>query len=155
MNGKEKNVGYWVYSTIAVLAGFGLFFLFGFMIYDLILRLAAQDFSNNTVIQALITLVVTVFIGGYFSKWLERRNTKKLETYKIQSQLALTIVDLTSAYIYAPGDEQLQMALVRESSKVKLFFDDETLKKLNEFINAEDKKAAYDPVIDCLKKKIK
>lgn len=155
MNEKEKNVGYWVYSTIAVLAGFGLLFLFGFMIYDLILKLATQDFSNNTVIQALITLVVTVFIGGYFSKWLELRNTKKLETYKIQSQLALTIVDLASAYIYSPDDEQLQRALVRESSKVKLFFDDETLKKLNEFINAEDKKATYDPIVDCLKKKIK
>lgn len=75
--------GYWIYSVIAIIFGFGLFGWFGYLVYDLIIKLSEKDFSNNTVIQALITLIVIVFIGGYFSKWLELRNNKKLNYIKL------------------------------------------------------------------------
>lgn len=151
----KKNKGYWIYSIVAIIVGMGLFAFFAYLIYDLIIKLSEKDFSNNTVIQALITLIITVFLGGYFSKWLERRNTKKLELLKIQNEIALTLVDLSSAMIYSPDDELIRQAIVKESSKVKLYFDDETLKTLNNFIEAENKKEFYDPLIDCLKKKLK
>ena len=151
----KKNKGYWIYSIVAIIFGIGLFALVAYLIYDLIIKLSEKDFSNNTVIQALITLIITVFLGGYFSKWLERRNTKKLELMKIQNEIALTLVDLSSAMIYSPDDELICQAIVKESSKVKLYFDDETLRTLNDFIKAENKKEFYDPLIDCLKKKIK
>ena len=151
----KKNKGYWIYSIVAIIVGMGLFAFFAYLIYDLIIKLSEKDFSNNTVIQALITLIITVFLGGYFSKWLERRNTKKLELLKIQNKIALTLIDLSSAMIYSPDDELIRQAIVKESSKVKLYFDDETLKTLNDFIKAENKKEYYDPLIDCLKKKIK
>lgn len=152
---KQKNKGYWVYSIIAIIIGMSLFAFFGYLIYDLVLKLSEKDFSNNTVVQALITLVITVFLGGYFSKWLERRNAKKLETSKIQNEIALTLVDLSSAMIHSPDDETIHRAIVKESSKVKLYFDDETLKVVNTFIEEKDKKMYYDALIDCLKKKIK
>lgn len=150
----KKNKGYWIYSIVAIIFGMSLFAFFAYLIYDLIIKLSEKDFSNNTVIQALITLIITVFLGGYFSKWLERRNAKKLELIKIQNEIALTIVDLSSALLYAPDDEMMIRAMVKESSKVKLYFDDEALKILNTYIEAEDKKLYYDKLIDCLKKKI-
>ena len=151
----ENKRGYWIYSIVAVIFGMLLFALLGYLIYDLILKLSVKDFSNNTVVQALITLIITVFIGQYYSKWIERRNTKKIELYKIQTQLSLSLIDLTSAFIWQPDNEDIKRALIRESSKVKLYFNDETLKQLNEFIKASDKKVFYDALIDTLKKKIK
>lgn len=151
----ENKRGYWIYSIVAVIFGMLLFALLGYLIYDLILKLSVKDFSNNTVVQALITLIITVFIGQFYSKWLERRNTKKIELYKIQTQLSLSLIDLTSAFIWQPDNEDIKRALIRESSKVKLYFNDETLKQLNEFIKATDKKVFYDPLIDTLKKQIK
>ena len=62
MNDNKK--GYYVYSCVAVFFGMALFAFLGWLIYDLILKLSNQDFSNNTVVQALITLIITVFIGG-------------------------------------------------------------------------------------------
>lgn len=151
----SNRKGYWVYSIIAIIIGFSLFGFLGYLIYDLIIKLSAQDFSNNTVVQALITLIITVFIGGYYSKWLEQRNAKKIELYKIQSELAISIINLASAFIYEPDDKGIELALVRESSKVKLYFDNKTLHELNEFIKAQDKKQHYDPLIDCFKKQLK
>lgn len=111
----------------------------GYSIYDLILKLSIKDFSNNTVVQALITLIVSVFIGQFYSKWLERRN--KNLSYKMQTQLSLMLIDLTSAFIWQLVNEDIKRDLIRESSKVKLYFNDETLKQLNDFIKAIDKKS--------------
>lgn len=151
----ENKKGYWVYSVIAIIVGFAFFAFLGYLIYDLVIKLSEKDFSNNTVIQALITLIITVFIGGYYSKWLEHRNAKRLELYKIQSQLAISIIELSSLYINNPNEEKVQAALFVEASKVKLYFSDDTLRKLNALISAEDKKGAYEPLIDSLKNQIK
>ena len=151
----EKK-GYWIYSIVVVIVGFALFGLFGYLIYDLIIKLADKDFSNNTVIQALITLVITVFIGGYFSKSLELRNTKKIELYKIQTTISLRIIDLATAYYYKQ-DKDIYSLLIGESSKVKLYLNDEVLLNLNNFISSDKKdlKKYYDILVDSLKKKIK
>ena len=137
MNTEKK--GYWFYSIIAIIVGFGLFGWFGYLIYDLIIKLSEKDFSNNTVIQALITLIVTVFIGGYFSKWLELRNNKKIELYKIKSDISLRIIDLASAYYYNQN-ENIRNLLVAESSKVKLYFDDVLILSLLFFLYKEEVK---------------
>ncbi|MPM76057.1 hypothetical protein SDC9_123052 [bioreactor metagenome] len=151
----ENKYGYWVYSIVAVTIGMGLFAFLGWLIYDLIIKLADKDFSNNTVIQALITLIITVFIGGYFSKWLENKNAKKLEIYKIQTEISLKIIDLASAAIHHPDNEQISAMLVCESSKVKLYFSDNLLKVLNNFIQTDDKISQYNPLIDELRKSMK
>ena len=91
----------------------------------------------------------------FFSKELERRNAKKVELYKIQSGLAINIIDLASIYIYQPDNEKIKLELIKESSKVKLYFNDETLHILNELIERPDKMCYYDPLIDCMKKQIK
>lgn len=151
----ENKRGYWIYSIVTIVVFVGLFAFWGWLIYDLIIKLSDKDFSNNTVVQALITLVVTVFIGGYFNKWLEIRNAKKLELYKIQTAISLKLIDLASAVVHNPDNEQILELLICESSKVKLYFPDSVLKELNSFIQANDKKNYYDPLINELRKNIK
>lgn len=158
----ENKKGYWIYSVIAIIVGVGLFAFWAYLIYDLILKLAKQDLSNNTMIQSLITLVTTVFLGGYFSKWLERRNAKKLEVFKIQKDIALKVIDYVTILYYHPDDTSVKELLAAESIKVKLYFDDETLKILNEFIKSTEsvsfdviKTQLYDNVSNQLKKVVK
>lgn len=152
----ENKIGYWIYSTIAITIGMILFAFLGFLVYDLVLKLADKDFSNNTVIQALITLIITVFIGGYFSKWLEYKNSKKNKVYNTRIDISLEIINLASDY-YRNRSEKIRNILIFESAKVKLFFDDETLKSMNEFIESKDKNIIdnYNILIDNLKRNLK
>lgn len=135
---KETQKGYWIYSVIAIIFGMGLFAFFAYLLYDLIVKLATTEISNDTLIQSLITLIITVFIGGYFSKGLEQRNNKKLETYKVQKEVALNIIDLTGMIVNNNNKEQAIQLLIVESYKVKLFFDDELLKSINNFCQEKD-----------------
>ena len=154
MNENKKE--YWIYSIIAIIIVMSLFAFIGYLIYDLILKLADKDFSKNTVIQALITLIITVFIGGYFSKWLEYKNTKKTKLYETRIDISLSLIDLASEY-YRNRSNEVKNILIFESAKVKLFFEDETLKKMNNFIESDDKNIIdnYNALIDNLKGKLK
>lgn len=155
----DENItkkGYWIYSIFAIIFGMALFAFLGYLIYDLIIKLAEKDFSNNTVIQALITLIITVFVGGYFSKWIENKFTKRNELYKTRISLSLRLIDLASEY-YRNNTSEIRDILIFESAKVKLFFDDDTLKKLNKFIesNKKDMIQNYNLLIEDLKDKVK
>ncbi len=157
----ENKKGYWIYSCVAIMIGMGLFAFLGYLVYDLILKLSEKDFSNNTVIQALITLIITVFIGGYFSKWLEHRNTRKAQLFEIKKDVSITIIDHASN-LYHHSDNIVSLeVLFAASSKVKLYFNDETLKSLNTYIkrvtdgsDKENLTDAYNLLIDELKKNI-
>lgn len=151
----ENKKGYYIYSCIVVTFFIALFAFFGWLIHDLILKLSNQDFSNNTVVQALITLIITVFIGGYFTKWLEIRNHKKLELYKIRTSISLRIIDLATIFYHHPENVDAKEMLIAESHKVKLYFDDDLLKNLNQFMCENDKDYYYNNIIDKLKKNIK
>lgn len=135
---KETQKGYWIYSIIAIIFGIGLFAFFAYLVYNLIIKLATTEISNDTLIQSLITLIITVFIGGYFSKGLEQRNNKKLETYKVQKEVALNIIDLVGMIVHNNNREQAIQLLIVENYKVKLFFDDELLKVINDFCQEKD-----------------
>ncbi|MDD2391669.1 MAG: hypothetical protein PHU94_01865 [Bacilli bacterium] len=152
----ENKKGYWIYSIVAIIIGMGLFAFIGYLIYDLILKLADKDFSNNTVIQALITLIITVFIGGYFSKWLEFKNNRKVELYKIRISISLRLIDLASDF-YRNQSEEIKNILIFESAKVKLYFNDNALNCTNRFIESKKKDLIvnYNLLIDELKKSIK
>lgn len=152
----ENKKGYWIYSVIVVIVALSLVGFMGYLIYDLILKLADKDFSNNTVIQALITLIITVFIGGYFSKRLEYNNSKKNKLYETKITISLRLIDLASEY-YRNRSKEIRSILIFESAKVKLYFKDETLKKMNQFIESDDTNIIdnYNTLIDDIKKEIK
>lgn len=154
----ENKKGYWIYSIIVVIIGFAFFAFFIYLIYDLVIKLADKDFSNNTVIQALITLITTVFIGGFFSKWLENRNAKKLELYKIQTTISLKIIDLSSILLNNNvNNDEIRDMLITESIKVKLYFPDSVLKSLNNFLQSNESEIHenYNIMIEELRKNIK
>ena len=153
----ENKKGYWVYSVFAVIFGMGLLAFLGWLIYNLVVKLATTDITNDTVIQSLFTLVITVFIGGYFSKDLEHKNTKKLELYKIQTKISLNIIDLASEYYRHPENDEIKHLLICESNKVKLYFNDDVLKSLNLFIGFEEgtRVKLYNDLMDKLRDSIK
>ena len=158
----ENKKGYWIYSVIAIVIGMSLFAFWGYLLYDLVLKLSEKDFSNNTVVQALFSLVTTVFLGGYFTKILERRNAKKLEVFKVQKDISLKVIDYATVLYYHPENVQVKELLIAETIKVKLYFDDDVLKATNEFIKSLDaiqgngqKDATYENLANQLKKAIK
>lgn len=152
MEVQEK--GYWIYSITAVIVGMSLFAFIGYLICDLIIKSAD---TNNTLLQALITLIITVFIGVYFSKWLELRNTKKIELYKIQTNISLVLIDLASEYARNIKNDDIKSLLINESIKVKLYFPDSVLKALNNFINTSKENIVgnYNLLTEELRKNIK
>lgn len=157
----ENKKGYWIYSVVAIIVGMSLFAFWGYLIYDLVLKLSEKDFSNNTVVQALFSLVTTVFLGGYFTKVLERRNAKKLEVFKVQRDISLKVIDYATILYYHPENENIKELLIAESVKVKLYFNDEVLKTINDFINivddtnGEQKDTLYENLAEQLRKAIK
>lgn len=158
----ENKKGYWIYSVIAIVIGMSLFAFWGYLLYDLVLKLSEKDFSNNTVVQALFSLVTTVFLGGYFTKILERRNAKKLEVFKVQKDISLKVIDYATVLYYHPENVQVKELLIAETIKVKLYFDDDVLKATNEFIKSLDaiqgngqKDTTYENLANQLKKAIK
>lgn len=161
-NMNENKKGYWIYSVIAIVIGMSLFAFWGYLLYDLVLKLSEKDFSNNTVVQALFSLVTTVFLGGYFTKILERRNAKKLEVFKVQKDISLKVIDYATVLYYHPENVQVKELLIAETIKVKLYFDDDVLKATNEFIKSLDaiqgngqKDTTYENLANQLKKAIK
>lgn len=148
--------GYWVYSVVAVVCGFSLFGYLGYLIFDLVIKLSVQDFSNNTVIQALLTLIITVFIGGYFSKWLENKNAKNLELYKIKTKISLNIIDLASILLENQQNNEVRNLLHTESIKVKLYFSDDVFKSITVFLsaNTSELRKCYETMIDELRNNI-
>ena len=41
----ENKKGYWIYSIVAIIIGMSLFAFLGYLIYDLILKLADKDLT--------------------------------------------------------------------------------------------------------------
>lgn len=160
MNNNRK--GYWIYSIIAIIFGMLLFAFWGYLLYDLVLKLSEKDFSNNTVVQALFSLVTTVFLGGYFTKLLERKNAKQLEVFKAQKDISLAVINYATALYYHPDNESVKELLKAETTKVKLYFDNEVLKAIIAFIDSinknesqEQKDILYENLSTQLKKSIK
>lgn len=146
----QQNKMYYVYSIFAVVFGMLLLALLAYFIYDIFLKLATNKFNNITLIQTIITLILTIFLGGAFQKRLELKNNKKLETYKTQKEIALKIIDLCGLIIFNNNSQALDL-LYTENLKSKLFFDDSIVKLLNEFIEDSNKQKYLD-IVDSLKK---
>lgn len=154
----ENIKGYYVYSTFVFVFGIGLFGFLGYLFYDLIIKLTTTQISNVTLLQSLITLIITVFVGGYFSKSLEYRNSKRLNNIKIQSDIALTIIDLAGLILRNENREHSKQLLINENFKVKIFFDDEVVKVINELCSTDNEnelKRIYNIMVDKMKKCIK
>ncbi len=153
----ENKNGYWIYSTSVVGFFIVLIAFIFWLTYSLIIKLATSPITNEVIIRTLITLIITVFVGGYFSKWLEHKKAKKLELYKIQTSVSIKVIDYATEYFYHPQREDIKDLLIAESNKVKLYFDDQVLLSINDFIEAKEpnRKIKYQIIIDNLQKHMK
>lgn len=152
---KEEKKGYWIYSIFAIIFGMSLMGFIVYLFYDLIIKLTTTEITNETLVQSFITLIITVFAGGYFSENLKQKSNKKLEKFKIQQEIALNIIDFMGMIVRGDNTERAKQLLINESYKVKLFFDDEILKFINIFCNEENKEKYsihYNNIVDLLKK---
>jgi hypothetical protein len=155
LNQKQNGKGYYVYSTIVAIIGFTFLFLFAFLIYDLILKLSTEGFGDKTIIQSILTIIGTVFLGGFFTKNLEYKNCRKLEAFKTQKEVALRIIDLSGLIL--SNDENKEQAVIilkNENFKVKLFFDDKLVSLINTFLQNSEANT-YNQIVDSLKKYFK
>lgn len=156
MNNNKK--GYWVYSIIVVIVFVMLFAFVAYLICDVIIKISKEDVTNNTVLQAVISFFITVLFGGYFSKWLEMRNAKKLEIFKVQKEICLNVIDCATMLYYHPENSSARELLISESHKIKLYFDNKVLLAVNKFVESSDKhdenvdrKNIYEQLIDELR----
>lgn len=152
---KEEQKGYWIYSIFAIILGMSLMGFIVYLFYDLIIKLTTTEITNETLVQSFITLIITVFAGGYFSENLKQKSNKKLEKFKIQQEIALNIIDFMGMIVLGDNIERAKQLLINESYKVKLFFDDEILKSINIFCNEKNKEKYsihYNNIVDALKK---
>lgn len=149
----ENKKGYWIYSTIVVIFSISFFAYALWLICYLIYKLSTAPITNGIILQSIVTLFMTVILGGYFSKWLEHRNAKKLELYKIRTAISLSVIDLASEYYHHKNEIEIRNQLISESSKVKLYFDNEVLISLNEYLSSEEIEllSKYEELINKLK----
>lgn len=152
--GNKGNKGYYIYSAIVVIAILTLFGLITYLIYDILIKLATNTFTNITAIQSIITILLTVYLGGYFSKAVEYKNNKRLESYKVQKEIAIRVIDLAGLFINHSQEEEIRKALINENFKIKLFFNDNLVKLMNEFIQSPNIEL-YNQIVDELKKCLK
>lgn len=148
---KENRNGYYLYSTAAILGFLALFAYVFYLGHDLLVKLSMDEFTNSTVLQSMIALIITVFLGGYFSKAVEHKKQIKLEKFISQKAISLRIIDLASLVLNGHDIENIKQQLKTESIKVKLLFDDNLLKKLNEFIEKPDE-GSYNYLMEDLKR---
>ncbi|WP_353892804.1 hypothetical protein PRVXH_002181 [Proteinivorax hydrogeniformans] len=150
-NNDAHNKGYYIYSVFAVL---GFLLLTGYVFYlvhDLLIKLSTDQFTNATAIQSVVALVITVFLGGYFSKSIEHKKHIKLEKFKSQKEISLRIIDLAGLIVREEDTEKAKSLLRNENFKVKLLFDDSTVKAINNFLEKPNE-ANYNLLMEEIKK---
>lgn len=151
VNMNEGKKGYYIYSTFVVLFFILLFGFTIFLIYKLIIQFATGEITNELAIQSFATLIVTVFIGSWFAELLKRKSAKSIETYKIQSNIAINIVDYAGKIIFSKEEtrnDYIQKYYI-EMQKARLFFNDIVLNNLERFY-AEKSDEAYHKIVKSL-----
>ena len=81
---KKGSAGYYVYSIIIGIV-IGIATIFGFifviyLLYDLIVKAATNQFADKAIVYGVLSLIFSVFGGAILNKKLEFRNAKRLES---------------------------------------------------------------------------
>ncbi|MGG4107985.1 hypothetical protein AAXB25_29260 [Paenibacillus lautus] len=146
-----KLTGYF-YGIILFLIVFGVAAFSVYLVYLLVVKASTNQFADTTVLQAMLTLIISVLIGTILTKSLESRNAKRLEVFKIRKDVSININ--LSGVLLSSDESEKQRAfeiLHNENMKVKLFFDDETVRAVKKFLE-EKSLSSYEEMTDMLKK---
>lgn len=149
----DNNAQYW-YGIGMVLV---FMFFFGFVIYlvyTLIVKASNNEFSNVALIQSIGSLFFTVVIGTVLSKNLDKRNARQSEVYKIKVDVAEKFVLIGTLLLKEPDNEDANINYVSLQVRAKLFFNNEVLNQMNQFIKTKAQ-TEFDNVIELMRKEIK
>jgi len=154
IKGEKTAAVYGVTMMIVILTFFGVIL---YLIYTLIDNASRGNFTDNSIIQALITFATTVVAGTLINKNLERRNTKDAERNKIRNDISLKLIDLSGIALSKHRTEKEKEIAIEmignENIKVKLFFNDEVVLAVNSFLEKPNSQS-YNLMTDILKKYI-
>lgn len=150
---KDDKIGC-IYGISMFLVLFGFIGFVIYLLYVLISKASSGEFTDITLLQAMLTAVFSVLGGTLLSKKLEERNAKSSELFKIRSNIGLKIIDLGGLILCSNEIAEINKAvnlLINENVKVKIFFDDEVVKAINYFLEKKSP-SAYEAMTDKLKK---
>lgn len=151
-NMKKDNAQYWYGIGMAFI--FLLFFGFVvYLIYTLIAKAANNEFSNVALIQSIGSLFFTVVIGTVLSKNLDKRNAKQSEIYKNKVDVAEKFVLVGTVLLMENDNDEANKNYVLLQVKAKLFFDENVLVQMNQFMKTKGQ-TEFDSVVELMRKEI-
>ena len=149
---KKDNAQYWYGIGMAFI--FLLFFGFVvYLIYTLIAKAANNEFSNVALIQSIGSLFFTVVIGTVLSKNLDKRNAKQSEIYKNKVDVAEKFVLVGTVLLMENDNDEANKNYVLLQVKAKLFFDENVLVQMNQFMKTKGQ-TEFDSVVELMRKEI-
>lgn len=149
---KKDNAQYWYGIGMAFI--FLLFFGFVvYLIYTLIAKAANNEFSNVALIQSIGSLFFTVVIGTVLSKNLDKRNAKQSEIYKNKVDVAEKFVLVGTVLLMENDNDEANKNYVLLQVRAKLFFDENVLVQMNQFMKTKGQ-TEFDSVVELMRKEI-
>lgn len=149
---KKDNSQFWY--------GIGMFFIFllflafvVYLVYTLIVKVANNEFSNVALIQSIISLFFTVVVGTFLSKNLDKRNARQAEIQKIKVDVAEKFVLIGTILLTEPDNDEANKNYVFLQVRAKLFFKDEVLVQMNQFMKTKAQ-PEFDNIVELMRKEI-
>ena len=149
---KKDNSQFWY--------GIGMFFIFLlflafviYLVYTLIVKVATNEFSNVALIQSIFSLFFTVFVGTFLSKNLDKRNARQSEIQKIKVDVAEKFVLIGTLLLMEPDNDEANKNYVFLQVRAKLFFKDEVLVQMNQFMKTKAQ-PEFDNIVELMRKEI-
>lgn len=149
---KDSNAQYWYGIGMVLIVLSFLGFLI-YLIYTLIVKASNNEFSNVALIQTLFSLFFTVVIGTLLSKNLDKRNARQSEIYKIKVDVAEKFVLVGTLLLMDPDNEEGNKTLLNLQIRTKLFFKNDVLTHMNQFMKTKEQ-TEFDHIVDLMRKEI-
>lgn len=149
---KDDNAQYWY--GIGMVFIFLLFFGFVvYLVYTLIAKVANNEFSNVALIQSIGSLFFTVVIGTILSKKLDKHNARQAEIHKIKVDVAEKFVLIGTILLMDHDNEEANKNYALLQVRAKLFFKDEVLVQMNQFMTTKAQ-TEFDSIVELMRKEI-
>ena len=94
-----------------------------------------------------------MFVGTFLSKNLDKRNARQSEIQKIKVDVAEKFVLIGTLLLMEPDNDEANKNYVFLQVRAKLFFKDEVLVQMNQFMKTKAQ-AEFDNIVELMRKEI-
>ncbi|ENH96739.1 hypothetical protein J416_09184 [Gracilibacillus halophilus YIM-C55.5] len=150
-----EKTGYF-YGIVLFLILFSTISFVVYLFYSLVIKASNDELTDNTIVNALITLIISVILGNLMSRKLEHRYARSLEIYKIKNSIALNIIDLSETILNSRNEEirlKALESLETEYKKSKLYFEEEIVYSIQNLIKYQSLDS-YNQLIKLLRNQV-